>query len=426
MKLTVIKNRIEREVNYIGNPTLLEVLEAADYMIPHPCRGNGVCAKCKVFVNGSLELSCQYRLTEADDGARIEIPDEIEMKEIEMSGHGDVVFVDPMPGEVGTAIDIGTTTVAIRNYDLINGRLINEVGFMNPQGAVASDVMGRMTYALESPENLETLQAQICEAIENALEESEVDPDSMVITGNTTMLYLLAGMNPVSLSRAPFEADCLFDAKLNFGPTIAYLPPCMHAFVGADISCAVMASGMCETDDIGLLADIGTNGELALWKNGKLYVTSTAAGPAFEIAGMEGSDIIDKIADELNRDELEMNADVASVQLAKAAIAAGIETLLAETGTAFEDVSTLYIAGGFGSHLNIESGIRIGLIDARFRGKTKVIGNVSLVGASQLLGDMEKIDAIRAIASKAEHVNLGGNPMFDDLYVENMMFPEEE
>lgn len=424
MKLIVSKNRIEREVSYIGTPLLSEVLEAAGYMIPHPCNGKGVCAKCKVFVNGSLELSCQYRLTEADDGIRIEIPDEIEMKEIEMNGHGDVVFVDPMPGEIGTAIDIGTTTVAIRNYDLINGTLINEIGFMNPQGAVASDVMGRMTYALEKPENLEELQGQICGAIEDALEKSEVDPDSMVITGNTTMLYLLAGMNPVQLSRAPFEADCLFDAKFNFGPTVAYLPPCMHAFVGADISCAVMASGMCESDGIGLLADIGTNGELALWKDGKLYVTSTAAGPAFEIAGMEGSDIIDRIADELNRDELEMNEDVAAVQLAKAAIAAGIATLLAETGTSYEDVNTFYIAGGFGSHLNIESGIRIGLIDERFRGKTKVIGNVALIGASQLLGDMEKIDAIRAIASKSEHVNLGGNPMFDDLYVENMLFPE--
>ena len=62
----------------------------------------------------------------------------------------------------------------------------------------------------------------------------------------------------------------------------AYLPPCMNAFVGADITCAVLASGMTNDPATALLCDIGTNGEIALWKGGKLYVTSTAAGPAFE------------------------------------------------------------------------------------------------------------------------------------------------
>ena len=424
--ITVIKNRISASIPFIGAPKLSQVLADNGYKVPTACNGKGVCGKCKVFVNGSLELACQYELSNDDDGITVEIPDEEEMLEIELQGDGKVVFADPMPGEIGTAIDIGTTTVAVRNYDLVNGKLIDEKGFMNPQGKIAADVMGRITYAISEPceEHVAELQEMILEAIEKALEESEINPDSMVITGNTTMLYLLSGMSPKSLSAAPFEADCKFDSRLNFGQTLTYLPPCMHAFVGADIACGVMASGMCESDDVSLLADIGTNGELALWKDGKLFVTSTAAGPAFEIAGMEGSDIIDEIAHALDNDNLQMSENVAAVQLAKAAIAAGIEVLLSKTGTTHDDVKKLYIAGGFGTHLNIDSAVRIGLIPEDFKAKTKVIGNVSVVGASQLLADMEKIDVIRTIASKSEHVNLGGDPEFNDMYIENMMFPE--
>ncbi|MDO4939854.1 MAG: ASKHA domain-containing protein [Lachnospiraceae bacterium] len=472
-RLTVIQNQIAREVKFIGNPLLSEVLENAGYVLPHPCGGRGVCAKCKVLINGSSELSCQYRLTDGED-ITVTLPDSEELKQIELSGHGEITFDDPMPGQFGTAIDIGTTTVAMKTYNLVTGELINETGFINPQTTVAADVMGRIKSALEGKSEL--LQSQICGAIEDAFDENEIDPDAMVITGNTTMLYLLAGMNPDSLSHAPFEADCLFDVRMNFGPTIAYLPPCMHAFVGADISTAVLSSGMCESDEISLLCDIGTNGEIALWKDGILYVSSTAAGPAFEGAGIScgcmgvsgaidnvsvengklkihtiddekaigicGSGLIDAIAAGLDMgiiedtgsmdedefilaDGVSINAkDISQVQLAKSAIAAGIATMMTEAHIRPDDVKKIYIAGGFGSHLNTDSAIRIGLIPEEFRDSITVLGNAALTGACQLLGDMEKIDAIRKIASTSSHVNLGGNPMFNSLYVENMLFPE--
>lgn len=470
--ITVIKNKISREVNYIGNPLLSEVLEGAGYSVSHPCGGRGICAKCSVMVNGSSELSCQYRLTEGEN-ITVELPDEDKMKQIELSGRSTVTFDDPMPGQYGTAIDIGTTTVAIRTYNLMNGKLINESGFINPQTAIAADVMGRIDAAMSG--RLQLMQEQICTVIEDYFDENEIDPDAMVITGNTTMLYLLAGMNPKSLSHAPFEADCLFDARMNFGPTIAYMPPCMHAFVGADISTAVLASGMCESDEISLLCDIGTNGEMALWKDGKLYVSSTAAGPAFEGAGIScgcssisgaidsvtvsegklkvhtiddagatgicGSGLIDAIACALRLDLIDETGavdddiklsdnvyidahDISQVQLAKSAIAAGIATILKVTDTEIDDVKRVYIAGGFGSHLDIDSAVRIGLIPSDFRNRITVLGNAALTGACQLLGDMEKIDAVRKIASTSSHVDLGGNPMFNSLYMENMLFPE--
>lgn len=83
---------------------------------------------------------------------------------------------------------------------------------------------------------------------------------------------------PKSLSAAPFQADCLFGTDTELWGARAYLPPCMNAFVGADITCAVLASGMCQSPETALLCDLGTNGELALWSGGRLYVASTAAG----------------------------------------------------------------------------------------------------------------------------------------------------
>ena len=115
-----------------------------------------------------------------------------------------------------------------------------------------------------------------------------------------------------------------------------------------------------------------------------------------------------------------------AVQLAKAAIAAGIETLLKKADVSCEDIDTLYIAGGFGSHLNAESAARIGMIPAGLRHKIKVMGNASLAGAARLLLNTADIDNTRRIAALSRHVNLGGDALFNELYVENMLFPEKE
>ena len=207
------------------------------------------------------------------------------------------------------------------------------------------------------------------------------------------MLYLLTGHAPSSLARAPFLADTLFGTQTVLLGRRAYLPLCMNAFVGADITCAVLASRMCTQSETALLCDIGTNGEIALWHNGTLYVTSTAAGPAFEGAGIScgcgsvsgaidrvhieqgqlcihtiadappigicGSGLIDAVAALLSLDEISpagsiapdgiplsgsvrlLPADIRAVQLAKAAIAAGIALLLHHAQIGAEDISCL-------------------------------------------------------------------------------------
>jgi uncharacterized 2Fe-2S/4Fe-4S cluster protein (DUF4445 family) len=225
------------------------------------------------------------------------------------------------------------------------------------------------------------------------------------------------------------------------------------------------------------LCDIGTNGEIALWKDGTLYVTSTAAGPAFEGAliscgcssipgaidkvwadtgeihihtigdqdavGVCGSGLIDAVAVFLREEIMDetgaldedvtlapgvtlLQKDIRALQLAKAAIAAGIQTLLDGSGTTCQEIETFYLAGGFGSHLDIANAAAIGLIPGELVSKTKVIGNAALAGASHLLLDKTALPAIQEIAKKSRHYNLGGNPTFNANYMEQMLFPYDE
>lgn len=458
--------------------------ENAGFHITHPCAGNGTCLKCAVEVIGKISpptqaemrsgcrLSCQTVLL---GDATVTLPQAEDMSQIQTESTLPVIMGTPMKGKIGAAVDIGTTTIAVRRYDLHTGKLLGESSTENPQISTAADVIGRIDAAMNG--KLHQLQSMVLQAIDTLLDRAGGRVDSMVVMGNTTMLYLLTGRDPACLSRVPFEADCLFDCEEKILEISSYLPPSIDAFVGADISCAVLAADICSSDKISVLCDIGTNGEVALWKNGTLHVTSTAAGPAFEGAGISsgcssingaidkawaendrlcfhtigdapamgicGSGIVDvtatllklELLDETGAldDDIELapgitltQRDIRKVQLAKAAISAGIRTLLTLSQTSFEEVDKLYIAGGFGSHLDISSAVAIGLIPKELEAKVSVIGNAALAGAAGLLLDTEKTQQLRQIVLKAKPVNLGGNPTFSEKYVEQILFPSTE
>ena len=487
-KLTVRRGDATWTIPFESGQRLDEVLIAHDLAVPRPCGGRGVCGKCAVELSGQVSapnaaerragrrLSCQALLM---GDALAVLPDDGGMEQIALFSDAAARAVKPTAGRLGAAVDIGTTTLACKLYDLRDGTCLSEAGRRNPQTAVAADVMGRVGHAMDG--GLDTLRRQAGEAVEGMLRESCARAgvsfealDALVVTGNTTMLYLLTGRDPRALSHAPFLADHLFDEETELFGRRTYLPPCMHAFVGADISCAVLAAGQCDGDGISLLTDIGTNGEIALWKDGVLRVASTAAGPAFEGAGIScgcgsvrgaidrvwlegkevrahtigeasavgvcGSGLIDAIAAFLQRGDIEetgateeerlalrdgvalMPKDIRAVQLAKAAIAAGMETLMRSAQTAPEEIGTLYIAGGFGSHLNVDSAATIGLIPDALAGSVRILGNAALAGAARLLLDTDAIARIRAICARATFVNLGGDPLFNELYVDHMFF----
>lgn len=469
---------------------LSQVLAQADVFLAQPCGGRGFCGKCAVSLFGEssdpnaaeercgARLACQAILV---GDAEVSLPNILPMQQIEGGSAATIHPSAPMPGQFGAAIDIGTTTIALLLYNLSSGQCIGASSMHNPQTSVSADVIGRISAALHGEADklrshvesaIQTLLVTAC--TQASIQLNEIT--SLVVTGNTTMLYLLTGRAPYSISRAPFGADHLFGEEVRILSRNAYLPACLHAFVGADITCGLLASGMTQCAETALLCDVGTNGELALWHHGRLYIASTAAGPAFEGAGIScgcasipgaidkvdlvngsllchtiseckavgicGSGLLDAVSAALDlgladesgyiedeiiplRDGIELlQNDIRSVQLAKAATFAGIMSLLDAANCSVNDVQRLYLAGGFGSHLNIRSAVRIGLIPAGLADKASVIGNAALDGAALLLMDTAARRQIEALHSCATHIRLDGNPAFADRYIEAMMFVE--
>lgn len=346
----------------------------------------------------------------------------------------------------GFVIDVGTTTLALELYDLRAGTFLSGAGAVNPQSDAAADVIGRIA-AAGTPANLDRLRRLALAALEElftkAVESAGIDPGSVrdgVVTGNTVMLHLLFGKDPSALGFAPFRVDWRGGCSETLLGREVWVPPSIGAFTGGDLVTALIAAGFDRPGDTALLADIGTNAEIAVSHNGKLYVTSTAAGPAFEGTGVKGSELLDAIAGFLKEGIIGetgesapgalvladgrslTGADVRAVQMAKAAVAAGISTMLDEAGTVPEAISRLYLAGGFGSALDPGSAEAIGMLPRTPNAKKTALANAALKGAAILLLDPGRRRAALQIAREAVNVELGGNPAFSGRFISALRF----
>lgn len=486
--LTLKKNNEIINIPFSGQPRLSDLLQKSGIDVFSPCGGNGKCGKCAVNLSGEVSsptdkeiklntrLACQTVLLGDSTAELINCEETFAHIETDI---GDVPYVKSIFKQYGAAIDVGTTTVALKLFSN-KGELVAEESCLNPQRSLSHDVIGRINASLNGKS--EYLQNSIIDCIKSLLScacnRANINVESvetLVITGNTAMLYFLCGYNVESISKFPFNATELF-GKWFAQPIKTYLPPCMDSFVGADITCAALASHMCESDKTALLCDIGTNGEIALWKNGALYVTSTAAGPAFEggeissgcgytsgaidkvwskngsVAahtvdnaspkGFCGSGLIDAVSVFLDLGYIDAsggtasrlqinvnggsaslsNDDIRALQLAKGAVRAGIETLLSRTNTSLDEIEVLYLAGGFGTNLNLTSAANIGLIPCELINRTQVLGNAALRGASMLLFDESLSVFAKEIANKSKHIELGGSEDFNKSFVDNLNF----
>jgi uncharacterized 2Fe-2S/4Fe-4S cluster protein (DUF4445 family) len=235
------------------------------------------------------------------------------------------------------AVDIGTTTLASQLLDISPANSPAEMAVtarLNPQTRYGDDVVSRILHARENPDGLQNLHETIVEAVNEMVgdlcETAGIRREricEITFAGNTTMQHLLCGIDPRSLGEVPFapvtaRGMSLGAAELNLKihpRGRAYIFPVIGGFVGGDTTAGVLASGMIETAGPTLLVDIGTNGEIVLWANGKLTAASTAAGPAFEGAriscGMRGSTgAIEKVVFD-NRLRINVIGNVAPVGL---------------------------------------------------------------------------------------------------------------
>ena len=350
--------------------------------------------------------------------------------------------------------DIGTTTVAMLLYDR-KGEVADRYVAVNPQSAYGADVISRIR-AAEDPEAAEAMHRQIRQVIKQGLKRFRGLLEAgetlyLVLAANTTMTYLLMGWESAELGRAPFRASRLSGAETEIGGVPCFVYPGLSAFVGGDIVAGIMACGMCEKEELTLLIDLGTNGEMVLGSCKRRIACATAAGPAFEGGvnrGVWGSDMISLLArlrQEGILDETGLLAEpyfekgirignvtvtqeaVRSVQLAKGAIAAGIEILLDRFGVTSEAVERVVLAGGFGYYLRPEAAAAIGILPEGLVKKTVTGGNTALSGAllagRQILTEGGCAGLVRRLTEtilRTEVLNLAEEPGFGQRYVQLM------
>lgn len=500
-----INSATEQEVKRLTaakGDNLLEILRKNGIFVSADCGGKGVCGKCKVLVTeGELPITVEdkkiFSEEELEKGMRLSckavlqgnlaislgISDEREFKALG-NGEAECVRVSQQNqyrrGDYGIAIDIGTTTLAFSLLELYSGRIVDTYTAVNHQRVYGADVISRIQAA--NAGKGEELRQSIEEDIKNGIEQLGIKGRviQIAIAANTVMLHLLREYSCEGFSRYPFKPVTLETEEFHVEHTKVTLLPGISAFVGADITAGLYACEVMEQDENVLFLDIGTNGEMALKVKDKLYVASTAAGPAFEggnikwgvgsicgaISGVTfadgkakittienkmpigicGTGVVEAVAELLEAGLIDENGkleepyfkegfplgenekgeeivltqqDIREIQMAKGAIRAGIEILIKQAGIEYKEIEKVYLAGGFGYYLDVKKASQIGLLPKELADKTVAAGNTALKGAIRFLAE-QKLKPLQKIAENATEVQLAEKKEFQELYLEWM------
>ena len=344
-QLTILPFKENMDVR--SDETVMQALRRGGYEIEGPCNGKGICGKCRIRVDNPIDvpqtnhssiseteglemgirlacrLICQGDIT-------VHLPDDFTVDARILEGeHLGGIDLNPAANLVcqdgtywlkyagmdsqiilqkwdaqfspkGLAIDIGTTTLVVTLFCLVSGKELSTTSSINPQTKFGHDVLSRIQKG-STQEGLDqvagVVRKELNRLIRAACQKSTAvgaEILDVVIGGNTTMLTLVAAINPESLGHLPFAVDIKGGASYaakDFGLDInpagrIYVPPIVHAFIGSDITAGVLACGFLEKQKPSLFVDVGTNGEMGINNDGRFIVASTAAGPAFEGMGV--------------------------------------------------------------------------------------------------------------------------------------------
>ena len=407
---------------------------------------------------------------------------EIEQWESPILSDDAQVPFEPREG-FGIAIDLGTTTLVAQLLDLGTGDVLAVRTALNPQCVHGADVMSRVQFALRNPQVLTRSIRQGLAALVHDLDHDR-KVGEVLVCGNTVMHHLFCGEDVEPLSHVPFESPAgdprefnTNELDWNLGPSCRVrVLPCLGGFVGSDILAGMLSLDWTRRDALVALIDLGTNGEIVIGNRHGALCASTAAGPAFEAGrirmgmraapgaisrvvpkdgelachvlgacaarGICGSGLVDAVAAalELNRIlpsgrladgalELELmapvsvtQADVRELQLAKAAIAAGVRILLDRWGATPDQLERVYLAGAFGNYVTAASACRIGLLELAPE-TIEPAGNTALRGTKTLLLNLSRRSTlIEQICRMTQHVSLASDSHFQDVFVDCMGF----
>ncbi|MGD0387462.1 MAG: ASKHA domain-containing protein [Tepidisphaeraceae bacterium] len=324
-----------------AGPSLFDYAERLGVKVPTSCQKQGKCKECLMEIvqgmdrlspptpheehlTGNFRLSCRCHVV-ADAGEvrchtmrrgrmRIDsggmgLPLDCQKLDLDpaVSRDGDRVLIDGEEidrcrGAIhGIAMDLGTTTIVLRLYDLETGRLIADASFENPQRFGGSDVMSRIFYDTHHRGRL--LMRTLAGYLTHAIEEFPVDPKTvyeMVVVGNSTMRDLFFRQDVYSIGQNPYRS--ITEIELSEGKRTTtsltdtgrrcllpihpkarvYGVPIISGHVGADAAACMLAIALSREDRLVAMMDIGTNTELILGNKDRILAASCPAGPAFE------------------------------------------------------------------------------------------------------------------------------------------------
>ena len=391
------------------------------------------------------------------------------------------------------AFDVGTTSIAGYLLRGDTSETVAKAGMLNPQAQYGADVIMRANYALER--GCDVLASCVREAVDQLIGQlcqsagvSREDVFAVSLVGNTCMHHLFLSISPDSLVHAPYNpaiSESLLLQARDYGLHVndrasLLMLPVIAGFVGADTVGCLLAGGWEGLEELTLMIDIGTNGEIVMGNRHRMIACSTAAGPAFEGAkiqcgmrgaegavehvwlengevkwkvigggkaiGICGSGLIDLVAVLLRSGQMDEGGklqtgslyqlgdtdvvltqkDIREMQLAKGAISAGIQLLAERLGIQLSDIQRVCIAGAFGNYMDPNSACDIGLIPPELRSKVIPVGNAAGEGAKMVLQDQAAWDRAERLARKAECLELASLPQFQDAFIDNLEFPDWE
>jgi uncharacterized 2Fe-2S/4Fe-4S cluster protein (DUF4445 family) len=373
--------------------------------------------------------------------------------------------------------------------DLDTGLALDTYSVLNDQRVFGADVMSRINAAMQGKtgELFALINRQSGDILNRFLRKWNLAGiERLTVSGNTTMLHLFANTDPSGMGTVPFQPVFL-DVREFKGGELSLpveritLLPSIAAFVGGDIVSGLASLDILSGVDNALLIDIGTNGEMALFHNGRIYGCSTAAGPALEGAeiscgigsvfgainkvfraegklsfttigggyprGICGCGLIDAVALMLREGIIDetgalddaygdgftitgeirlLNRDIRQYQLAKSAIMSGIRLLCKKAGLAEDGIGAVFIAGGLGFFIDKQNAVTAGLLPREFidkiADKIAVCGNLSLRGAERCLVDAAFLGNCERIIAKSTVIDLASDPAFMDEFAANMLF----
>ncbi|MGD9032939.1 MAG: ASKHA domain-containing protein [Desulfobacteraceae bacterium] len=468
----------------------------------------------------------------------------------------EVIRVRPGKAEhsYGLAIDVGTTTVAGYFCDLTTMEVVDTVTLMNPQCKYGEDVMARITFHMTTEDGLQRMSDDIIEGLNWLIDEaikntyppkkkkkkkkgeegpeewievpeegktylrlSREDVEDITLGGNTAMHHILLQLNPEFVGLAPFPPVIHHsldikarDLGINVNPgSYVFVLPNEAGFVGADNVGVLIAEEPYKSDDIQLLIDIGTNGELVFGNKEKMISSSCATGPALEGAqlafgmraapgaierikidpetqevdykvigrdawrqysepkemkckGICGSGILDVLAElyrarvvtksgafnkeqkskryrrnpennqpefvlawaeetSIEKDVVITQRDVRQIQLAKGALHAGCKLMMRRMG--METMDKIKIAGAFGTHVDREKALIMGLFPDCEIEKILSVGNAAGDGCRAALLNKAKRDEANWVSRNVEYIELTVEEDFQNQFMECMQIP---